>query len=301
MSSLSHQPCPIDRPGQGQARSHEEGRPVDGVEPQNVLSDELDVGRPELLVAGHVPVVADGRDVVVEGVEPDVDRMLGVARHGDAPLDGRPGDAEVLEPAADEARDLVEAALRPDELGVLLVEIGGAGPGRRTAGKSRSPRRRPRPSCRSRGRSCSRRPRAATSSGQEILVGDAVPALVFALIDVALVEEHLEELLDALLVEVHGRPDEEIVGDVEGLPQVLGPADDRVGQGLRRQALLGRRFLDLLAVFVRPGQEKDLLPGRFVEAGQGVGDDRRVGVPDVGHVVDVVDRRRDVERLLRIR
>ena len=37
------------------------------------------------------------------------------------------------------------------------------------------------------------------------------------------------------------------------------------------------------------------LGGHFVVAGQGVGDDRRVGVPDVGHVVDVIDRRGDVE------
>jgi hypothetical protein len=247
----------------------------------------------------RVPVVADARDVVVEGVEPDVDRVLGVARHGDTPLDCRPGDAQVLEPAADEARDFVEAALRPDEFGVLGVEgeetllvgrkteeVGFFGDDGGLFAAVRT------------GLAPFRLERHVV--GKEILVGDAVPALVFALVDVALVDEHLEELLDALLVEVHGRPDEEVVRDVEGPPQVLGAADDRVGQGLGGQTPLGRRLLDLLAVFVGPGQEEDVLPGQLLEPGQGVGDDRRVGVPDVGHVVDVVDRRRDIKCFLSI-
>jgi hypothetical protein len=136
--------------------------------------------------------------------------------------------------------------------------------------------------------------------GQKILVRDAVPAPVFALVDVARVDEFLEELLDAALVEFHGRADEEVVGDVERLPKVQGPGDDGVGQGLGRQALLGRRLLDLLAVLVGPRQEKDLPAGLLVKPGQSIGDDRRVGVPDVGNVVDVIDRRRDVEGPVRI-
>ena len=68
----------------------------------------------------------------------------------------------------------------------------------------------------------------------------------------------------------------------------------------RGDAALGGRLLDLLAVLVRSGQEEDLAAGHPVVAGQGVGDDRRVGVADVGHVVDVVDRRRDVKRRLRL-
>ena len=59
-----------------------------------------------------------------------------------------------------------------------------------------------------------------------------------------------------------------------------------------------RGALDLLPVFVGPGQEEDFLAGQFLEAGQGVGDDGRVGVPDVGHVVHVVDRRGDIETVL---
>ena len=51
----------------------------------------------------------------------------------------------------------------------------------------------------------------------------------------------------------------------------------------------------LLAVLVGAGQEEDVVADQPVPAGQGVGVDRRVGVADVGRVVDVVDRRGDVE------
>ena len=47
-------------------------------------------------------------------------------------------------------------------------------------------------------------------------------------------------------------------------------------------------------MLVGAGEEEDVVAEQAVPAGERVGDDRRVGVPDVGHVVDVVDRRRDV-------
>ena len=70
---------------QRQTGGHQHGRPVHRVEAQNVLADQVDVGRPdrrELLV---VLAVADGGDVVQQRVEPDVDDLLVVPRQGDAP------------------------------------------------------------------------------------------------------------------------------------------------------------------------------------------------------------------------
>ncbi len=97
-----------------------------------------------------------------------------------------------------------------------------------------------------------------------------------------------------------GRPDEIIVRDLELFPEVPEADDDLVGELDGRQAARGGRFLHLLAVLVRPGQEEDVIARRPLEAGQGVGDDRCVGVADVGNVVDVIDRRRYVKGLLRI-
>ena len=58
--------------------------------------------------------------------------------------------------------------------------------------------------------------------------------------------------------------------------------------------LLGR-LGDLQAVLVGAGEEVGVVAEQAVPAGQRVGDHRGVGVPDVGRVVHVVDRRRDVE------
>ena len=55
------------------------------------------------------------------------------------------------------------------------------------------------------------------------------------------------------------------------------------------------RPLHLEAVLVGAGEEEGVVAEQPVPPGQGVGGDRRVGVADVGHVVDVVDRRRHVE------
>ena len=70
---------------------------------------------------GLVGPVADGGDVVQQGVEPDVDRLLGVERDGDAPGEPLPADRDVLEARLDEADDLVPPALGLDEVGVGLV------------------------------------------------------------------------------------------------------------------------------------------------------------------------------------
>ena len=54
--------------------------------------------------------------------------------------------------------------------------------------------------------------------------------------------------------------------------------------------------LDLLAVFVEAGQEERVVADGPVEPRQRVRHDRRVKRAQVGQGVDVVDRRRDVER-----
>ena len=56
-----------------------------------------------------------------------------------------------------------------------------------------------------------------------------------------------------------------------------------------------RGLLDLLAVLVGAGEEEDLAAVQAHEAGQRVAGERGVGVADMRGVVDVVDRRRDVE------
>ena len=78
---------------------------------------------------------------------------------------------------------------------------------------------------------------------------------------------------------------------------VVEAPDDAVGELLRRDPLLRRGALDLLPVLVGAGEEAHVVAAQALVAREDVGHDRRVDVPDVRQVVDVVDRRRDVERL----
>ncbi len=71
------------------------------MEADDLLAYEVEVGGPvvlELLLLGWVVgAVAEGGHVVGEGVEPDVDDVLLVVGHGDAPLEAGAGDGEVFE------------------------------------------------------------------------------------------------------------------------------------------------------------------------------------------------------------
>jgi len=69
-----------------------------------------------------------------------------------------------------------------------------------------------------------------------------------------------------------------------------------VGQCLRKDAARGRRFLNLLAVLVGPREKKDVVTREPMEARERVRNNRRVAVPDVRPIVDVVDRRRQVKQ-----
>ena len=73
------------------------------------------------------------------------------------------------------------------------------------------------------------------------------------------------------------------------------PAADLVHELFDREARGGGGLHDLVAVLVGAGLEADLLPQEAVEAGQGIGHHRGVGVADVGLGVDVIDGRGDVD------
>ena len=65
----------------------------------------------------------DGRDVVRECVEPYIHDVLRIVRHGNAPLERRPADAQVPETGLDERDDLVPSYLRCHEVGLLLIQL----------------------------------------------------------------------------------------------------------------------------------------------------------------------------------
>ena len=71
----------------------------------------------------------------------------------------------------------------------------------------------------------------------EALAGRAVPALVGALVDVALVVHLHEYFLHAPYVARLGGADKVVAGDLHGLPQFLDARDDMIDVFLRRDPL----------------------------------------------------------------
>ena len=130
--------------------------------------------------------------------------------------------------------------------------------------------------------------------GVVLLAGHAVQAAVDVLVDVAVLVDPAQEVLDRLVVPRLGGADEVVVGDVEIGPGGGEPGGQPVGPPGRGETLLLGGPGHLLPVLVGAGEEEDVVADQSVPAGQGIGVDRRVGVPHVGGVLDVVDRCGDV-------
>ena len=94
------------------AGGHAHRRPPHAVEPDDLLADQVVHGRPPGLEALLVLAVADGGDVVDQGVVPDVEDVLLVPRNGHTPVDRGPGDGDVTKASLDEAQGLVPLRFR---------------------------------------------------------------------------------------------------------------------------------------------------------------------------------------------
>jgi hypothetical protein len=93
------------------------------MKPEDVLSYEMDIGWPEVLIAVEVPIVSNSSEVIVKGIEPDVNGVFRIIWHRDSPFHSGTSDTQILKPLFDEARDFVHPTLRADKCWILFVEV----------------------------------------------------------------------------------------------------------------------------------------------------------------------------------
>ena len=295
------EPVGEDPLGQLDPGRHQERRPVHRVEPDDVLADHVQVGRP---VAGEHRRVGVGKahpgQVVGQGVDPHVHDVVGVIGDGHAPVERGPRDRQIAQPTGDEADHLVAPHVGCDEVrmgAVVLEQLVAVGRQPEEVGLLLGPRHR-------RAR-LDRDPHAVAFLdlvlGEEPLVAHRVPARVSAQVDVAGVVHPPPDLLGgAEMVGVAGA-DEPVERDVEALLHALEHLGVGAGQLGGRHTELGGGLGHLLAVDVGAGQEPHVEAVESLEPGDGVGGDLLVGVADVRRTVGVVDRRGDVVGLAHVR
>src|SRR5262249_20877085 len=113
----------VDLLGKLDPRRHQEGRPIDGMEADDVLADQVDVRRPVAAPKFGIVRIAEAGDVVGQRVEPDIHYMAVASRHWDAPVKARPRNAEVLQSAFDKADNLIPPAVRLDEIRICRIKV----------------------------------------------------------------------------------------------------------------------------------------------------------------------------------
>ncbi len=215
--ALDHQPAvTVDFLRQFYAQGHQNDRPDDAVEPDNLLADQMHVRRPELGEFFPVVQIAGRRDIVGQRVEPDVNDMLTVEGNRNSPVERGPGHAEIFEALLDEVDHLVAAGNRLNELWVVLdvlqqaVLIFGHTEEitfllhhfhRSSAIRTVAVRQ--------------------LALQPESFTGGAIPAFIGGFINIPLIVYFLKNCLNYFVMAFFRRPDKIVIADAEFFPQHL--------------------------------------------------------------------------------
>ena len=108
----------------------------------------------------------------------------------------------------------------------------------------------------------------------------------------------LEDIVERCFVLNLRGSDEGIIGNIEAFPELLKLWGEFVAVGLWIDTGLRGSLLDLLTMFIKTGEEEDIASAEAPIACKYICGNGGVGVTDVRHIVDVIDRGRDVEPVL---
>src|SRR5690606_15268182 len=105
------------------AGRQEEGRPVDRMEAHYVLAYDVGICRPVAPAFRLVIRIAGACEIVRQRVDPDIHHVPFVAGNGNAPVEGRAGNGQILQAGPDEAHHLVATFGRSDEFRTCLIQV----------------------------------------------------------------------------------------------------------------------------------------------------------------------------------
>ena len=276
---------------QRQVQGHEDARPDDGVEADNLLAHQMDVGRPVFIELFRIIQIADRSQVVGQGIKPYINNVLFINRHRNAPVKGSTGNAQILHALLDEVNHLIAAGNRLDKIRIFLnvlqkavsvladleeISLLGYLLHRTVAVRAASLL-------------------VQLQLGPVAFTRRAVQACISSLVNIPLVINAAENLLHYLLMAFFRGADKIVIGDVQHFPQVLKACHDRIYIFNWRNPLFLCLLLDFLPMLVAAGQEEYIIPCQAVEACHRVGNSGAVSVTDVQLGTWIVDWRSDIE------
>ena len=268
------------------------------VEAGDVLTDNMDIGRPEFLIEAVIVTAPTERsDIVGKGIEPDIDNMTVVDRDRNAPVKGGAGDAKIFESPFDEIDHFVTATFRHDEIRMvfdilqefvlIVAHLEEVAFFREDLGLFAAVR--------------------AVIAVNELQVGEkcfaagAVMTAVRRFVDIAFFIDDLEEFLNGFDMVIVGRADELVIVDHESIPEVLEAArafNDLIHVLFWRHAGSFSGSLDLHAMFVTAGEEKGVNAAHLFVTGCCVGEYCAVCIANVQLGTRVIDRCGDIEGIV---
>ncbi len=272
---------------------HQECGPVDRMEARDVLTDDVCIGRPIAPFLVRSVGIAECRDVVCQGVDPDIHDMLFVTRHWNAPIEGRARNRQVLQARLDEAHDLVAAFRRHNEARIFLVKIKQPVLIGRKAEEIAfllDPFD---------GRTLRAVANAILADFRFLFtvigfVTHGVPTGISTLVDIAIVGHRFPDSLAGLVMPLLRGADIVIVGAVQHVGHLPKCSRIAVCKLPRRDAFLARALQHLDAVFVRTGQKENILAIQSLKTRHGIGRDKFIRMADVRLSVWISDRGSDV-------
>src|SRR5882762_1164752 len=284
-----------DQAGRLDTGGEQHGRPDDAVKARDALADDVEVGRPQPLVARLGE--SRGGQIIDQGVEPDIDRLVRIAGEGNAPRQSLAGDRDVLQPVFNQAHHLVAPDLRldaelagRDELEEPLAVRAEAEKVIALFGGDEVERG-----------MLDAMPVRDLGRLLELLAAGAIQSLIVRDVQIfgPLLLDALQQRDDAAHVARLRRADPVVVAALEPAPVVGEGLRHPVDPLARRNGGAGRRLNHRLAVLVHPHEKMDLVAAQPVIAGDTVGADFLQGVAEVGIAIGVIDGGSEVEFLAR--
>ena len=275
---------------QRQIQCHQEDRPVDGMETDDIFTDQMQVCRPvfvEQFGTVAVAVIADTGDVVGQRIQPYVSYMFRIKVYRYTPAEGSTGYTQILQSRKQEVvHHLVLSGYRLDELRMFINIFD----------QARSVFTHFKEICFFFCR-CTRTSAVRTFSVYQLRLCEegfargTVHSFVMSFVDISLIVQLFENLLYLFFMIIICGTDELVIRSVHQIPDSLDLCRYVIYIFLRCDACFFGFQLDLLTVLIRTGLEEYIVSLLSFEASDTVCQYDLVGITDMGLAGCVGNRR----------